>query len=30
MKQMKLKFDSNLNYQTDAVNAVVDIFEGQS
>ena len=30
MKQMKLKFDSNLNYQTDAVNAVVDLFEGQN
>lgn len=25
---MKFKFDSNLEYQTDAINAVVDLFEG--
>ena len=28
--KMKLKFDSNLKYQTDAVKAVTDLFEGQS
>ena len=27
---MKLKFDSNLNYQNDAVNAVIDLFKGQT
>ena len=27
---MKLKFDSNLGYQTDAVNSVIDLFKGQS
>ncbi len=27
---MKLKFDSNLDYQTDAVNAVTDLFNGQN
>ena len=27
---MKLKFDSNLDYQTEAVNAVTDLFEGQN
>lgn len=27
---MKLKFDSNLDYQTEAVKAVTDLFEGQS
>ncbi len=27
---MKLKFDSDLKYQTDAVKAVTDLFEGQS
>ncbi|WP_296853436.1 type III restriction-modification system endonuclease [uncultured Methanobrevibacter sp.] len=27
---MKLKFDSNLNYQTDAVNSVIDLFKGQT
>ena len=26
---MKLKFDSNLDYQTEAVNAVVNLFHGQ-
>lgn len=26
---MKLKFDANLEYQADAVNSVVDLFEGQ-
>ena len=26
---MKLKFDANLDYQLDAVNAIVDLFEGQ-
>lgn len=26
---MKLKFDSNLEFQKDAINAVVDLFEGQ-
>ena len=26
---MKLKFDPSLNYQNDAVKAVVDIFDGQ-
>ena len=26
---MKLKFDANLTYQTDAVQAVVDVFDGQ-
>ena len=30
MKLMKLQFDSNLEYQTDAVNSVVDIFKGQN
>jgi type III restriction enzyme len=30
MSKMKLKFDSNLKYQSDAVNAVVDLFEGQN
>lgn len=27
---MKLKFDSNLDYQTEAVNAVTDLFKGQN
>ena len=27
---MKLKFDSNLKYQTEAVKAVTDLFKGQS
>ena len=27
---MKLKFDSNLDYQTEAVKAVTDLFDGQS
>ena len=27
---MKLKFDPNQQYQLDAINAVVDIFAGQS
>lgn len=27
---MKLKFDSNLDYQTEAVNAVIDLFKGQN
>lgn len=27
---MKLHFDSNLDYQLDAINAVVDVFKGQS
>ena len=27
---MKLKFDSNLDYQTEAVNAVTDLFNGQN
>jgi len=27
---MKLQFDSNLDYQTDAVDAVVDLFKGQN
>ena len=27
---MKLHFDSNLDYQLDAINAVVDVFQGQS
>lgn len=27
---MKLKFDSNLKYQTDAIKAVTDLFKGQS
>lgn len=27
---MKLKFDSNLDYQNDAVNAVIDLFKGQT
>ena len=26
---MKLKFQSNLQYQNDAINSVVDIFKGQ-
>ena len=26
---MKLHFDSNLDYQLDAINAVVDVFQGQ-
>lgn len=26
---MKLKFQSNLKYQNDAINSVVDIFKGQ-
>ena len=26
---MKLHFDSSLDYQIDAVNAVVDVFQGQ-
>lgn len=26
---MKLHFDSNLDYQIDAINAVVDVFQGQ-
>jgi type III restriction enzyme len=26
---MKIKFDANLEHQSDAVNAVVGIFEGQ-
>ena len=28
--EMKLKFDSNLDYQTEAVKAVTDLFDGQS
>ena len=27
---MKLRFNSNLNYQNDAVNAVIDLFKGQT
>lgn len=27
---MKLHFDSNLDYQLDAINAVADVFKGQS
>ena len=27
---MKLQFNSNLSYQNDAVNAVVDLFKGQT
>lgn len=27
---MKLHFDSSLGYQIDAINAVVDVFQGQS
>ena len=27
---MKLKFDSNLDYQSDAVNSVIDLFKGQN
>lgn len=30
MTKMKLKFDSNLEYQNEAVNSVVDLFEGQN
>jgi type III restriction enzyme len=30
MNKMKLKFDSNLDYQNEAINAVVDLFEGQN
>lgn len=26
---MKLQFDSSLDYQLDAINAVVDVFAGQ-
>lgn len=29
MKEMKIKFESNLEYQTDAVNSICDIFEGE-
>jgi type III restriction enzyme len=30
MNKMKLKFDSNLEYQNEAINAVVDLFDGQN
>ena len=26
---MKLKFDPSLEYQRDAINAIVDVFDGQ-
>ena len=28
-KKMKIKFYDNLDYQTDAINSIVDIFKGQ-